>query len=182
MTAAEALAQLIAEGAVEIIVTGAAEEQVGSEADGRLHEAQCRKQGEGLEHIGSGLFAALSLGGTVHEHSQGNRREDGNDQGAGQQRPVVDVGLRHPENGIITQDHRPEQQSDEAADHRCGQEEFLEQFDLGPQEGPQQKQAADNGKAAEQLGKKRRCKHDNFLQITKNGTVLCIAQSLHNSL
>ena len=39
-----------------------------------------------------------------------------------------------------------------------------------------------NGKAAEQLGKKRRCKHDNFLQITKNGTVLCIAQSLHNSL
>lgn len=44
---------------------------------------------------------------------------------------------------------------------------------LGPQEGSQQKQAADNGKAAEQLGKKRRCKHDNFLQITKMG--LCFA-------
>ena len=31
-------------------------------------------------------------------------------------------------------------------------------------------------------GKYKYISHDNFLQITKNGTVLCIAQSLHNSL
>ena len=86
VTAAEALAQLIAEGAVEVGVTGAAKEQVGSKANGGLHEAQCSKQRESLENIGGCLFAAAALlGRAVHEHSQGNCCKDGHDQGAGQQ-------------------------------------------------------------------------------------------------
>ena len=77
VTAAEALAQLIAEGAVEIIVSVLLKNRLVPKPMADCMKLSAANRGESLEHIGSGLLPALGLWGTVHEHSRGTAAKMG---------------------------------------------------------------------------------------------------------